>query len=85
MSFYQQGVCYSSVESAKADFISRVADVNARADTIRLLDGMDSATLQAFFPDCVHGSVQFSIVLSVVLPLVILLITLGYIKRSAQL
>lgn len=81
--YLQNGVCYADVEVAKADFVSRIQGIEQRAVAIDELSKMSSSQLQAMFPDCLHAADWFSQLFGTLAFVVIICISITYIKRVA--
>lgn len=85
MSYLQNGYCFSTVGAAKADFISRINDIQGRNEAEQFLNTLSLEQLQQFFPDCVPASQVYEQYLAALFPIVITCLCLNYIKKAMQL
>ena len=81
--YLQHGVCYADINAAKSDFISRIDGIEQRAIAIDELSKMSSQQLQVMFPDCLHAADWFSQLFGTLAFVVIICISITYIKRVA--
>lgn len=81
--FLQNGICYTQLDAAKADFISRIADLNERHSVIRVFKFTPTSEFKAIFPSCVTNETFFFQYFAVLIGMVILCLTFKWIKEMA--